>query len=591
MQANHKQCRAAGFSLIELAIVMIIIGVLISAGITIFKPSVVGVMNTKTEAILKTNIDALVGYSAVQQRLPNRRQFPSLVRSQKDGFGNNIKYIPAFGFTGLRSICNTSFTNLSLVPRRGGAKVDNVAFIVHSFGNDAQNDVPRNPPREYPLTLNSTIEDEIEGGQEELYHSNHVNVVYTVPPWAGGNDPATAKDDIIEWATLPEIQAAAKCGPALRLTTTTLPSGASNKKYSADIFALGGIHFPGGGSYEWCGMGSLPRGLDIAAVVGRSIRPFSRSRDCSHETGTWIGGDYLHLFSGKHDKKHYPKGGTGSVTIFVRDNDGANAAQHHYASNSYILSISGGGHDDEDYECKKHRDYYDREMHSASGKSLAEYRKALAKTQYYFDKKIKDLRCRHEWNWGWGWGWGWSDYGGGTGHDGGDSGGDDTTDPWSDDPGNDDGYNNDDDSGRRERKKRSKSKGGGYGRGNYDYPDDKHDKHDKHDKPGKSGNDNQYDSDLEALINSVGNQQLGNAEDLGSALEIMKQLEGLNGVGGPDLSNELLKEKLEDAVRNGLLDDDSKKGKGKDKKSKYDDDDEEEEEEDEEPRERQRRSR
>ena len=86
METNHQTHRADGFSLIELSIVMIIIGIIVSAGITVFKPSAVGLMNNKTEIILKANTDALIGHAAVRQQLPRHDKYSSLVRSQKDGF-------------------------------------------------------------------------------------------------------------------------------------------------------------------------------------------------------------------------------------------------------------------------------------------------------------------------------------------------------------------------------------------------------------------------------------------------------------------------------------------------------------------------
>ena len=366
METVHRQHRARGFSLIELSVVMVIIGVIIAAGITIYKPSVINVMDAKTKIIISANIDALVGYSAVQQRLPSHEGYPSLVRSQKDGFGNDTIYIPAHGFTGLRSVCDTSFTNLSLVPRRGGARVNNVAFIIQSYGNDGENDLKREYPSQPPDDDDGNNDGNNDGKHDGKYDGKHYGrhdgrhdgkhwdnddqeddvpfdigkkTIYTVPTWVGGNDKAIAKDDIVEWATMAEIQAAAKCGPALRITTTNLANGVDRRPYLSDIFALGGTHFRSGGNYEWCGTGFLTHGLGLVTVNNdKSVRALSRSDECSFDSGNWSRGDYISVYSWNH----HPKKGVGTLKVFVRDNDGSNTAQHHYASETFILDVAVG---------------------------------------------------------------------------------------------------------------------------------------------------------------------------------------------------------------------------------------------------------
>ena len=290
-----------------------------------------------------------------------------------------------------------------MVPRQGGAQIDNIAFILQSYGNDGKNDVKRK------RIDGTTTETDITHDTSDLTDGR--KIIFTVPPWVSGNDPAVAQDDILQWATLAEIQAAAKCGPALRIATTNLPSGIEGSRYNSGIFALGGTHFPNFGNYEWCGTGNIPDGLGLATVVDQTTQALDRSTSCSIGTGSWQGGDHISVTSGDS----YPKAGAGTLTIFVRDNDGSTASQHHYASQTFILSVSSGSiPDDEDPECKRHRREFDKkaakakrhfdEKSSKDNRSRHHYDQAMAKAQEEFEKKIRKTKCRDEWNWGWGWG-------------------------------------------------------------------------------------------------------------------------------------------------------------------------------------------
>ena len=85
--------RQKGFTLIELAIVLVILGLLLGTG-----TGIVGMLTKRaklyeTRNIIKAGIESLVSYSASNNSLPDLATFPTVVGNPNDVWGKPLYYI------------------------------------------------------------------------------------------------------------------------------------------------------------------------------------------------------------------------------------------------------------------------------------------------------------------------------------------------------------------------------------------------------------------------------------------------------------------------------------------------------------------
>ena len=193
MTANAK-----GFTLVELAIVMVILGFLVSIGASMIGPLTIRMKTTEAREQVNAAVDGVIGYSATNLRLPNLAQFPTTVRAQRDAWDNQIQYV--FDNNLAASICDRTTTNITLRVCSNAAcsvfnPVANVAFIVLSSGSNFNN-------QSY--------------GSLGILAATTINTYaagLAVDNYAGDFTRATDEyDDIIKWVTLPELQTKLSCG-------------------------------------------------------------------------------------------------------------------------------------------------------------------------------------------------------------------------------------------------------------------------------------------------------------------------------------------------------------------------------------------
>lgn len=187
-----------GFTIIELAIVMVILGILVSIGAGMIGPLTIRMKTTETKEHISAAIEGVIGYAATNNRLPNLAQFPNTVRARNDAWNNPIQYIFDNNLT--TSLCDRTTTNITLRICNDAAcstsnTVNNVAFIILSGSANFNNQTAGNQAVAAATTINTYV------------------TAIAVDNYAGDFTRATDEyDDIVKWVTLPELQTKLSCG-------------------------------------------------------------------------------------------------------------------------------------------------------------------------------------------------------------------------------------------------------------------------------------------------------------------------------------------------------------------------------------------
>jgi prepilin-type N-terminal cleavage/methylation domain-containing protein len=317
---------SSGFTLIELAIVLIIAGLLVGLGVGMLGPLTKRAKILETRKLIDAAAESLISYTAGNNKLPATGSFSSVVRNPNDAWTKSLYYITDSSVTSSSGggICQRKTTRLTLriCPDTGcgtpTSTISNVAFIVLSGAENYNNQTAGTQAVSSATTL-STYE-------VDVSVDGYVTDMNRVEPY----------DDIYRWVTLDELRTKAGCdGPQLKVVSNELPYGFQDSAYSATIFADGGIPFTSGGSYNWC--------REEPVATGLTFTPGASDNDCANEAegGNWAQADTL-VISGTPST-----GGSFLVTFFVWDNNDSSGSSDNIASKSLVMTInpaeSGGG--------------------------------------------------------------------------------------------------------------------------------------------------------------------------------------------------------------------------------------------------------
>ena len=232
--AIHLTRCQAGMSLLNVIMLLMLIGVLVTVGAALVGPLVKRGKITDTKTTLSSNADAIMHSAAVNGRLPNNTTFAAVAVNRFDAWGKDIRYLydANLALTSADSLCRAPATNLTV------NSTSNVAFALYSFGDDFSS--------ESTWTGSPALSD------ATVYYPTSSAVTATL-----------ASSDIYRIVTLAELQSRANCsnfsGNRLRIINNELPKACNGAAYSATIYAEGGVPFTTN-QYQWS-IANLPTGV------------------------------------------------------------------------------------------------------------------------------------------------------------------------------------------------------------------------------------------------------------------------------------------------------------------------------------------
>ncbi|SNZ02872.1 prepilin-type N-terminal cleavage/methylation domain-containing protein [Persephonella hydrogeniphila] len=214
-----------GFTLIELAMVLVIVGLLLGLGLTAFSILVKRAKVKETKEKVNAAVEAVLGYTYSTSKLPDLTKFSSIVREKKDAYGKDLVYIYDSGLT---DYCGRLNTHITVEICSDAActsptqTVENVAFIVLSGDGNFNNQT---------------------AGSEEVSTDKTIKVYeygVNVDNYSGDFARVEAYDDIVKWVTIEELHEKEACKPLKIDNYQNLPDAVEDTPYSAKVSVSGG---------------------------------------------------------------------------------------------------------------------------------------------------------------------------------------------------------------------------------------------------------------------------------------------------------------------------------------------------------------
>ncbi|MCX7738200.1 MAG: putative Ig domain-containing protein [Hydrogenothermaceae bacterium] len=298
--------RKKAFSLLEMALVLVIMGVILSGGVTLFnilyKRSKISqaeeLINSVYESLISLSTSSLCLEVPVDTNERSANILPPQIQQRQDPF---LKYVRFFYSQELTPpTCNISNTQNNICGRRRtnfameickdencSQKdiINNVAFVLVSGGWNKNIQIDNNIQVQVQEDTNND-------GILETVNKTGIRIHYPYSKNKDGYNHATAPyydpnrpeefDDIVKYITLQQLQSKLQCENAkLRITTDNLPNVYQNMQYMAYVYADGGIPFASGGKYKWTYTSGLPSEFTLSPSSGNREDSLSISKSAT----------------------------------------------------------------------------------------------------------------------------------------------------------------------------------------------------------------------------------------------------------------------------------------------------------------------
>ncbi len=330
----------SGFTIIEMAMVMVLIGLIVGFGASLIGPLSIRAKRIESTETVAAGFEAIVGHAAANRGvLPVGTAFPGIIKKRNDAWSRPIQYVYdaalADGDPTTGDLCTRRATRITLRQCPDAAcsspvAVANVAFVVLSGGENVNNQTAGSSAINGPTVI-------------DLYP----NGMDGVDGFAGDMTRTEPFDDIVQWATLDELRSKTGCRvPPLTVLNNQLPPGRLGGGYSAALYVDGGVPFAAGGDYLWCvetPTGAVPSGLRFRNHTDTADIGFDTDGSVLAEgSAVWTQSNHV-LISGTPTAS-----GSFILTVWARDNSnpGADPACSSGAnwdnctSRSFVLTIN-----------------------------------------------------------------------------------------------------------------------------------------------------------------------------------------------------------------------------------------------------------
>ena len=249
-----------GFTLIEIAMVLVIVGLLIGVGTALLGPLIKQAKYKQSLETVKAAKEAVIGFALNSGRLPTAAEVPAITKNV-DAWNTNLFYYPDPALTGANLCCavTSGFQVEDRCPTGQNCGTGDpccktgTAFIIYSLGENHADETDKSPlvPRFKILQ----------------YGTNY--------------------DDIVEYVDLARLRQELSCS-AVEIRTSSLPAGTEDMAYNTQIQGFGGCtpYQPWSPAVPIGTSGlSLDAAGTISGTVNTSATPVGTLSACSNTIG------------------------------------------------------------------------------------------------------------------------------------------------------------------------------------------------------------------------------------------------------------------------------------------------------------------
>ncbi len=248
MSLRRKIKRDRGFTLIEIAMVLVVIGILLTIG-----AGLVSILSKKAKfnesrEIVKAAREAVIGYAVKNGTLPSTLEDAGA--KKLDAWTKDLQYSRANELTS-GDVCgvNTTTMNVRECTNTNCSTYNeksNIAFVVYSTGFDADGACT---------------------GSSSPFYVREQDMGYNSPCTYTPTNPQFNYDDIVAYASLDEIRSLRGCPQPLQITSpSSLPQGEEDSFYSYSMQAIGGKP-----PYTWSGSAGSGLALNLSGLISGTI--------------------------------------------------------------------------------------------------------------------------------------------------------------------------------------------------------------------------------------------------------------------------------------------------------------------------------